>query len=84
MSKALRAIVVQVSNAKEKGRIRDVRGAWRVANALIKTREKVEHNVCVLDILYSAPLECYVFIYERVRNEPRVRLGRRGVHRKNE
>ena len=82
MSKALRAVVVCVSEARKEGRAQDMREVLQIANKLVKMREKSESEIPILEVVYVPRVQAYVCIYERM-GVPRA-LGRRGVHRKNE
>ena len=58
------SVVILTSEASQQGRARDMREIVNIASSLAKTKEKVKHDIPILDILFSAKLGVYVAIYE--------------------
>ena len=76
MSKTrLRAVVILTSEAEKQGRARDMREINNILASVAKEREGVEHDVPIMDYLYSPKLDAHVGIYESQNRDARAAYG---------
>ena len=62
----LKAVVIRIARAQKQGRrvACDMREVINIAGSLAKKREGVQHDIPIVEILFSAKLGVYVAIYE--------------------